>query len=161
MFAEPAACPKPAQLDRWADRERPEPVRATRPDIRSQERKEQEAFPSEGTHLTGTCLSWNRGREGRLNTRPPLLPNRACGSPAHGSPVGGSPPSGLTRPLSGELRGKLPESSEEDAKNRASSVTWIAKLPARDQHSPQVPPDSDNLPETSVSAMLSPSSGHS
>ncbi len=29
--------------------------------------------------------------------RPPLPPNRVCGSPAHGSPVDGSPPRGLTR----------------------------------------------------------------
>jgi len=30
-----------------------------------------------------------RGRESRLSSRPPLPPNRTCGSPASGSPVGG------------------------------------------------------------------------
>ena len=58
----------------------------------------------------------DRGREDRL-TRSPLPPNRACGSPAHGSPVGGSPLNGLARPPSVEPHGKLPESSEEDARS--------------------------------------------
>lgn len=31
---------------------------------------------------------------GRTDSRPPLPPNRTCGSPAYGSPVGGSPPRG-------------------------------------------------------------------
>ncbi len=31
----------------------------------------------------------DRGRESRLSSRPPLPPNRTCGSPASGSPVGG------------------------------------------------------------------------
>ena len=56
-------------------------------------------------HLLSGCepcldlarLSWgapeghghDRGRESRLSSRPPLPPNRTCGSPASGSPVGG------------------------------------------------------------------------
>ena len=58
----------------------------------------------------------DRGREDRL-TRPPLPPNRACGSPAHGSPVGGSPQCGLARPPPGASHGKRPENSEEDARS--------------------------------------------
>ena len=42
-----------------------------------------------------------------------------------------------------------------------SSVTWIAKLSAHDQHLPQVPPNPSDVPELGVSALLSPSSRHS
>ena len=52
-----------------------------------------------------------------MSSRPPLPPNRTCGSPASGSPVGGSPRQGLTCRSEAMVRIPIPANGTENRRD--------------------------------------------
>ena len=58
MLAKQGACPKPAQMDRWAHRDGPRPVHGNETRHQGPETEGEKTSTSRRAHLTGECLSW-------------------------------------------------------------------------------------------------------
>src|ERR1700712_3257701 len=80
-----------------------------------------------------------RGREDRLSSRPPLPPNRTCGSPASGSPVGGFTSERIDGLGIGCVVGEQPKLSKEGIRPVMMVYSSATSVSPRCQAFPEVP----------------------